>query len=165
MARYVEKLQLDLAEEIVEQEIQNFFRENNFNPIEWKNEECYGADFKMPNGAPTPKNYQNIFLFKYRYTDGILYFEAWVRDGKLEINPVGFCNIMTAQILIPWIDEFERRLSDLLSEDKRMCNSKQMARILKAKRRLEKLVTGVNILAILSLIWAFYEVVRHLGLI
>ena len=72
MARYIKEIELGIAPEKVEEILGDFLQENEFYRTTWKGEACYTADFSV---------LKEVQFLKYSYENGVLHFEAWLRDG------------------------------------------------------------------------------------
>lgn len=72
MARYIKEIELGITPEKVEEILEDFLQENAFYKTTWKGEACYTADFSV---------LKEVQFLKYSYENGVLHFEAWLRDG------------------------------------------------------------------------------------
>ena len=166
MARYIKEMQLHLDEQEVMQKIDIFLESIDFYTTIWKNEVCFGADFKMINGAPTPKNLKSLYLFQYNYEQGILHFEAWVREGKrIEINPAGFCNVEMATPFLKSIANLEEQLIDSLPEDSVLKDSDRIpeSKAQKAAARNDKKLILLKVAGGVYLLYMLYQMMIRVG--
>lgn len=166
MARYIKEMQLYLDEQEVKQKIDNFLESMDFYPTIWNNEACFGADLKMLNGLPAPKNLKNIYFFKYYYERGILHFEAWVREGnRTEINPAGFRNIDMSTPFLKSITDLEKQLIDSLPEGSVLKDSGRIpeSKAQKAATRNDKALILLRIAGVASLMYILYQMMIRVG--
>lgn len=73
MSRFCKDVYLGCPEEAVEQTVQDYLSRNGFHETDWNGERMWGKD------AVYAPNYR---LFDYRYENGSLHIEAFLRHGK-----------------------------------------------------------------------------------
>ena len=116
MARYIRDIELHLEEAEVKSEIEWLFRQMNFYQTTWKCEECFCANYKQYGITTMKKHLKELYFFTYAYENGVLHFEAWIREGKKTER--GLTDFNTLRITKPYLDnivELENRLLNKLS--------------------------------------------------
>lgn len=95
MGRYIRDIELYLPETEVENELELFLQGQEFSRTTWKDEICFAASYKWGgNVAINRGNLKELYFFKYRYENGILHLEAWIKDGKKgERSPDSFAGM------------------------------------------------------------------------
>lgn len=73
MSRFIKDIYLGCSADAVEKVVQDYLSDNEFHKTEWNGEYIYGKDSVY---AP------NYRLFDYRYQNGSLHIEAFLRHGK-----------------------------------------------------------------------------------
>lgn len=73
MSRFIKDIYLGCSADAVEKVVQDYLSDNEFHKTEWNGEYIWGKDSVY---AP------NYRLFDYRYQNGSLHIEAFLRHGK-----------------------------------------------------------------------------------
>lgn len=73
MSRFIKDIYLGCSADAVEKVVQDYLSDNEFHKTEWNGEYIWGKDSVY---AP------NYRLFGYRYQNGSLHIEAFLRHGK-----------------------------------------------------------------------------------
>lgn len=116
MSRYVRDMELQLPEGDVQAVIQDFLSRGGFYQGQWKGETCYVSDYGP--GGPYNSYGQSItaqvYFFEYSYQNGMLHFEAWVRDGKTkEVGLTGAYIFTMKQPYTALVSDMEKRLIEM----------------------------------------------------
>ena len=167
--RYIKDIELHLPDNEIEEEIKHFLQSWDFYPTVWKEESCFCADYKDLNGMGSNiESLKRMYFFKSVYANGILHIEAWVRDGKnAETGITGAYNFMMKRPYLYQITTFENTLINKLPDDSelRKKNQETLNKLNKYNTRTMKAGNLIYILSILLLLWAFYEILVHIGIL
>ena len=169
MSRYIRDMELRFPKEDVEPVIQDFLRKGGFYQGEWKGEACYVTDYGP--GGPYNSYGQSltpqVYFFKYSYQNGILHFEAWVRDGKTkEVGLTGAYIFTMKQPYTALVSAMESRLIEMLPAGSplRIRAEADSTAIMNNSRRMSKGMPFVYALSLIFIVYAFINVLRHMGM-
>lgn len=169
MSRYIRDMELQLPENDVQAVVQDFLNKGGFYQGEWKGEACYVSDYGP--GGPCNSYGQSltlqVYFFKYFYQNGILHFEAWVRDGKTkEVGLTGAYVFTLKQPYTALVSAMENRLMEMLPAESALRNRAEAdsRAIADNSRRMTKGMSLVYALSLIFIVYAFINVLRHLGI-
>lgn len=169
MSRYIRDMELRFPKDDVEPVIQDFLNKGGFYQGEWKGEACYVSDYGP--GGPYNSYGQSmtlqVYFFKYSYQSGILHFEAWVRDGKTkEVGLTGAYIFTMKQPYTALVSAMESRLTEMLPAGSplRIRAEADSTAIMDNSRRMSKGMPFVYALSLILIVYAFINVLRHLGM-
>ena len=170
MGRYIREIELQLPEDKVRGLLDGFLQENGFYSGEWQGQVCWTADWGINMPVPpvrVAKAYIGLYFFDYTYENGKLHFEAWLRDGKKkETGPMGWYLWQIKEPYAGLLSRLERELIDELPQDSELrqqaVNSIQIENSSRRMGKAHLLLGAVSILVIAA---AFFNVLRHLGLL
>ena len=169
MSRYIRDMELQLPENDVQAVVQDFLNKGGFYQGEWKGEACYVSDYG--SGGPCNSYGQSltlqVYFFKYFYQNGILHFEAWVRDGKTkEVGLTGAYVFTLKQPYTALVSAMENRLMEMLPAESALRNRAEAdsRAIADNSRRMTKGMSLVYALSLIFIVYAFINVLRHLGI-
>ena len=146
MARYIKEIELGIAPEKVEEILGDFLQENEFYRTTWKGEACYAADVSIV---------KEVKFLKYRYEEGVLHFEAWLRDGASKEQ--GLTGLASITLKKPYLDVVISLLGRCIQEAPQARDKKDI--ILQPEKK-QSSVYAVLLLVILVLFWALMRSVR-----
>lgn len=161
-------MELQLPESDVQSVINGFLQDGGFYKGEWQGKSCYVSDYGMGKVGGTGQIVEKIYFFDYAYANGKLHFEAWVRDGKTkEIGLTGMYNFMMKQPYTALVAQLENNLIDKLpiESGQRIQIESENKITKKASRRMNKGSRIVYVAAVVMLIYALLNVLRHMGLL
>ena len=174
MSRYIRDMELQLPENDVQAVVQDFLNKGGFYQGEWKGEVCYVSDYgPSANGPGGPCNSYGqsltlqVYFFKYSYQNGILHFEAWVRDGKTkEVGLTGAYVFTLKQPYTALVSAMENHLMEMLPMGSALRNRAEAdsRAIADNSRRMTKGRSLVYALSLIFMVYAFINVLRHLGI-
>lgn len=176
MSRYIRDMELQLPESDVQAAVEDFLNKGGFYQGEWKGEACYTSDYGPggygPGGYGPCNSYgqsltRQVYFFKYFYQNGILHFEAWVRDGKTkEVGLTGAYIFTLKQPYTALVSAMENRLTEMLpaGSDLRTRAEVESKTIVNNSRRMSKGMPLIYALSLIFIVYALINVLRHLGL-
>lgn len=109
MSRFVKDIHLGCPEDAVEEVVQDYLTINDFHKTEWNGEHIWGKD------AVYAPNYR---LFDYRYENGSLHIEAFLRHGKSgELDLNGYESMRDRKAYLESIIRLLRNIVALVPEE------------------------------------------------
>ena len=150
MARYIKEIELGIAPEKVEEILEDFLQENTFYKTTWKGEACYTADFSV---------LKEVQFLKYSYENGVLHFEAWLRNGASKEQ--GLTGLGAMDLKKPYLDAFLSLLGRCIQESPQARDKKDI--LLQTEKKqfsVYEVLLPLALLLAVALIWSAFSLGR-----
>ncbi len=150
MARYIKEIELGIAPEKVEEILEDFLQENTFYKTTWKGEACYTADFSV---------LKEVQFLKYSYENGVLHFEAWLRNGASKEQ--GLTGMGAMDLKKPYLEAVLSLLGRCIQESPQARDKKDI--LLQTEKKqfsVYEVLLPLALLLAVALIWSAFSLGR-----
>ena len=150
MARYIKEIELGIAPEKVEEIMEDFLQENTFYKTTWKGEACYTADFSV---------LKEVQFLKYSYENGVLHFEAWLRNGASKEQ--GLTGMGAMDLKKPYLEAVLSLLGRCIQESPQARDKKDI--LLQTEKKqfsVYEVLLPLALLLAVALIWSAFSLGR-----
>lgn len=150
MARYLKEIELGIAPEKVEEIMVDFLQKNEFYKTTWKGESCYTADVSIV---------REVQFMKYTYENGVLHFEAWLRDGTSKEQ--GLTGMGAMDLKKPYLEAVLSLLGRCIQESPQARDKKDM--ILQQEKKqfsVYEVLLPLALLLAVALVWSAFSLGR-----
>ena len=150
MARYIKEIELGIAPEKVEEILEDFLQENTFYKTTWKGEACYTADFSV---------IKEVQFLKYSYENGVLHFEAWLRNGASKEQ--GLTGMGAMDLKKPYLEAVLSLLGRCIQESPQARDKKDI--LLQTEKKqfsVYEVLLPLALLLAVALIWSAFSLGR-----
>lgn len=150
MARYLKEIELGIAPEKVEEIMVDFIQKNEFYKTTWKGESCYTADVSIV---------KEVQFMKYNYENGVLHFEAWLRDGTSKEQ--GLTGMGAMDLKKPYLEAVLSLLGRCIQESPQARDKKDM--ILQQEKKqfsVYEVLLPLALLLAVALVWSAFSLGR-----
>ncbi len=150
MAKYIKEIELGIAPEKVEEILEDFLQENTFYKTTWKGEACYTADFSV---------LKEVQFLKYSYENGVLHFEAWLRNGASKEQ--GLTGMGAMDLKKPYLEAVLSLLGRCIQESPQARDKKDI--LLQTEKKqfsVYEVLLPLALLLAVALIWSAFSLGR-----